>query len=322
MTAISSNATPPSNGFNVKFEILGKPAAQDQTFRFNMVSAEYFPTLHIPLLMGRIWDKDETHRGAPVMVVNQTFAKRYFPNGDALGHTLKVPELLPQPPRMLTAPGSAGGLLIVGIVADKLDDGLANPILPEAFVPYTVAMGMYTQILVRSQGPPLALLHAVQIKVNSIDHDQQTTSDVRDLQHWITRLPEWARGQFVAWLFGAFAALALVLAAVGLYSVVSYTVVQRTNEFGIRLALGAQPKHLLGIVFRSTLMSVGVGILAGLVLTVALNKVMQSWASESSRDPLLLLGAASVLLLAALLASAIPARRASGIEPMKAIRYE
>jgi uncharacterized membrane protein len=256
------------------------------------------------------------------MVVNQTFARRYFPNGDALGHTIKVPELVPQPPYLLTAPGTAGGLLIVGVVADKLDDGLAKPILPEVFVPYTVAMGMGTQILVRSQASPLLLLHAVRTKVNSIDHDQQTGSDVRDLEHWITRMPEWARGQFVAWLFGAFAALALALAAVGLYSVVSYTVVQRTNEFGIRIALGAQRGHLLGIVFRSTLMSVSAGILGGIVLTVALNKVMQSWASESSRDPLLLFGAVCVLSLAAIIASAIPARRASGIEPMKAIRYE
>lgn len=322
MTAISSNATPPSNGFRTKFEIVGQPAAQDQSFRFNMVSSEYFPALRIPLLMGRIWDKDESHRGAPVMVVNQTFAKRYFPNSDALGHTLKVPELIPQPPYLLTAPGTAGGLLIIGVVADKVDDGLAKPILPEAFVPYTVAMGMYTQVLVRSQASPLLLLHAVRIKVNSIDHDQQTGNDVRDLEHWITRMPEWARGQFVAWLFGAFAALALALAAVGLYSVVSYTVAQRTNEFGIRIALGAQRSHLLGIVFRSTMMSVGAGILAGIVLTVALNKVMQSWASESSRDPLLLFGAVCVLSLAAVIASAIPARRASGIEPMKAIRYE
>ena len=322
VAAISSNATPPSNGFTTKFEILGKPAAQDQSFRFNMVSREYFPALRIPLVFGRIWDKDESHRGAPVIVVNQTFVKRYFPNGNAVGHSIKVPELVPQPPYFLTAPGVEGGLLIVGVVGDKLDDGLAKPILPEAFVPYTIAMGMYTQILVRSQGPPLALLHAVRAKVNSIDHDQQTNNDVRDLEHWITRLPEWARGQLVAWLFGAFAALALALAAVGLYSVVSYTVVQRTNEFGIRIALGAQRGHLLAIVFRSTWMSVGTGILAGVVLTVALNKVMASWASESSRDPLLLFAATCVLSLVATIACAIPARRASGVDPMTAIRYE
>ena len=158
--------------------------------------------------------------------------------------------------------------------------------------------------------------------MNSVDHDQQTNGDVRDLEHWITRLPEYARGQLVSWLFGAFAALALALAAVGLYSVVSYTVVQRTNEFGIRIALGAQRAHVLGIVFRSTLVSVCTGIVAGILLTVALNKVMASWAAESSRDPLLLFAATCILSLVAALACAIPARRASGVDPMTAIRYE
>ena len=150
---------------------------------------------------------------------------------------------------------------------------------------------------------------------------QQTADEDRE-HHWITHLPEYARGQLVSWLFGAFAALALALAAVGLYSVVSYTVVQRTNEFGIRIALGAQRAHVLRIVFRSTLVSVCSGIVAGIVLTVALNKVMASWAAESSRDPLLLFGATCVLSLVAALACAIPARRASGVDPMTAIRYE
>lgn len=256
------------------------------------------------------------------MVINQTLARRYFPNGDAVGHSIKVPEVVAQPPYLLTAPGSEGWQLIVGVVADKLDDGLSKPIVPEVFVPYTMAMGMYTQVLVRSEVPPLTLLHAVRAKVNSIDHDQQTNGDVRDLEHWITRMPEWARGQLVSWLFGAFAALALALAAVGLYSVVSYTVAQRTNEFGIRIALGARRGHVLGIVFRSTVVSVGGGILAGIVLTVALNKVMASWAAESSRDPLLLFAATCLLSLVATLACAIPAWRAAGVNPMKAIRYE
>ena len=158
--------------------------------------------------------------------------------------------------------------------------------------------------------------------MNSVDHDQQTNGDVRDLEHWITRTPEWARGQLVAWLFGAFAGLALALAAMGLYSVVSYTVVQRTNEFGIRIALGAQRGHVLRIVFRSMVISVGSGILAGLVLTLALNKVLATWAAESSRDPLLLLAAAFALAATAALACTLPARRAAALDPMKAIRYE
>ena len=203
-----------------------------------------------------------------------------------------------------------------------MDDGLSKPILPEAFVPFTLAMGMYTQVLVRSDVPPLTLLHSVRTAVNSIDPDQQTNNDVRDLEHWITREPEWARGQLVAWLFGAFAALALALASVGLYSVVAYTVVQRTNEFGIRIALGAKKGHVLGIVFRSTVASVGTGIVAGVALTLALNRLMASWAAESSRDPLLLLGATAVLSLVATIACMIPAWRAAGVNPMTAIRYE
>ena len=322
MAAISSNATPPSNGFKTKFEIVGKPSNAQQSFQFNMVSSEYFPVLQIPLVQGRIWDEAENHRGAPVIVINQTMARRYFPNGDAVGHSIKVPELVANPPFLLTSPGSSDGLLIVGVIGDKLDDGLSNPVRPEAFVPYTVAMGMYTQILVRSQVPPLTLLHAVRAKVNAVDHDQQTNSDVRDLEHWISRMPEWARGQLVAWLFGAFAALALALAAVGLYSVVSYTVAQRTNEFGIRIALGAQPGHVLSIVFRSMLVTVSLGILVGLGLTLALNKVMATWAAESTRDPLLLIASAFALGLVAALACLLPARRAAAVNPMIAIRYE
>jgi putative ABC transport system permease protein len=322
MTAVSSNATPPSNGFNTKFDILGKPSAEEQTLRFNMVSPAYFPILRVPVVQGRIWDESENHRGAPVVVINQTLARRYFPAGDAVGHSIKVAQLKAQPPFFLTSPGSEGYFLIVGIVADKLDDGLSKPVLPEAFVPYTVAMGMFTQILVRSEVPPLTLLNAVRAKVNSVDKDQQTIGDVRDLDHWITRMPEWARGQLVAWLFGAFAGLALALASVGLYSVVSYTVAQRTNEFGIRIALGAPRVHLLKIVFRSMVASVGSGILAGVLLTLALNKVMASWAAESSRDPLLLLASAFALAVVASLACTLPARRAAGVDPMIAIRYE
>ncbi|MGD0628391.1 MAG: ABC transporter permease [Terracidiphilus sp.] len=324
--AISSNATPPSNGFTTKFEIVGKPAAEDQSLHFNMVSPEYFPALRIPIMQGRIWDLDENHRGAALMVINQTLARKYFPNGDAVGHLLKLPEVTARPPYLLTSPGAdQAQYLIVGVIGDKRDAGLSNPIVPECFVPYTAAMGMYTQLLIRTQVPPLTLLHSIRAAVNSIDHDQQTSNDPRDLEHWITNEPEWARGRLVAWLFGAFAALALALAAVGLYSVVSYTVVQRTNEFGIRMALGAPRGHLLRIVFASTVSSVGIGIAAGLALSLALSRVMAHWAQESqasSHDPLLLAASAATLILVATLACSLPARRAAGVDPMTAIRYE
>jgi putative ABC transport system permease protein len=322
MAAISSNATPPSNGAELNIEILGKPRQDDQKIRVNLVSPGYFPILHIKLAQGRIWDETENHNAARVAVINQTMARQYFPNGDALGHSFKVPDSKNLPPFNLTPTDAPEYLQIVGIIADKRDDGLRNPILPEAFIPWTLNMRMFTQILVRSEVPPLSLLHAIAAQVNSVDPDQQVNSNVHDLDHWITDQQEWQQEHLVAWLFGAFAMLALMLAAVGLYSVVSYTVAQRTNEFGIRMALGAQRNHVLRIVFTSTIASVGSGILAGIVLTLALQKVLAQWAEGSSRDPLILLAAIVVLGAVATIACALPARRASRVDPMTALRYE
>lgn len=322
MVAISSNATPPASGYNTRFEIMGQPSAHDQELHINLVSREYFPVLKVPLIQGKVWENADEHRGAALALVNLTLARRYFPNGDALGHSIKLPRIPAQAPYVLMAPGSDGWILIIGVVGDKLDDGLAKPIVPEAYVPYTTVMGMFTQILVRSEVPPLQLLHSVQMKVKSIDAEQQTLHDSRDLEHWISRMPEYARGQLVSWLFGAFAILALVLAGVGLYSVVSYTVVQRTSEFGIRIALGAKRGHVMRIVFNSTVLSVGAGIIAGLGLAFALNRLFAQWASESAHDPLMLFGATWVLATVATLACAIPAWRAAGVSPMIAIRYE
>ena len=324
MVAISSNATPPSNGFSSKVEFLGQTARDDQQVRINLVSPNYFPLLRIPVLQGKIWDETENHNAAHIVVINETLARRYFPNGDALGHSLKIPDLTDTPPFRLTPPDSTGWLQIVGVIADKRNDGLEKPILPEAFIPYTMTMGMYTQILVRSkQGiAPLSLLHSIAAQVNSVNPDQQVNGQVDDLEHWVSNEPEWQQEHLVAWLFGAFAVLALALAAVGLYSVVSYSVAQRTNEFGIRMALGAQRSHVLGIVFTSTVVSVGTGILAGLVLAVALNKVLGHWASGSARDPKILLAVTGLMAVVAALACAIPARRASVVDPMTALRCD
>ena len=322
MAAISSNATPPSNGWQTGVEILGKSRTDQQKIRVNFVSSGYFPILRIGLAQGRIWDETENHRAAHVAVINQTMARLYFPNGDALQHSLKVPEMKGELPYSATAPESDSWLQIVGVIADKRDDGLRNPILPEVFVPYTLSMGMWTQILVRSEQSPLKLLHSVGAEVNAIDSEQQINGQVRDLDHWISSQQEYEQGQFVAWLFGAFALLALSLAAVGLYSVVSYSVAQRTNEFGIRMALGAQRMHVLRIVFASTVTSVGSGIAVGILLTLALNKVLARWAEGSSRDPLVLLVVTVLLSLVAAIACSGPARRAVEVDPMTALRYE
>jgi predicted permease len=321
MAAISTNATPPANGWNTAVEILGKAPKDDQKVRVNFVSPGYFPILRIPLAQGRIWDEIENHQAAHLAVINQTMARRYFPDG-ALGHSLRITDMKSEPPFVLSPTADNPWLIIVGVIADKRDDGLRKPVLPEAFIPYTLSMREWTQILVRSQSSPLSLLHAIGKEVNSVDADQQISGGIEDLEHWIQDQQEWQQEHLVAWLFGSFAVLALALAAAGLYSVVSFSVQQRTNEFGIRMVLGARPADVLRTVFRSTVVSVGGGLAAGVGLTLALNKLLAAWVEGSSRDSVVLLCAVSLLAVVAALACAGPARRASSVDPMTALRYE
>jgi predicted permease len=321
MAAISSNATPPSNGWGTSIEVMGKARKDDQKVRINFVNQGYFPILRIPLAQGRLWTEAENHNAAHVAVINETMARMYFPGG-ALGQALKIPDMKSEPPFVLAPPGDEPWLQVIGVVADKRNDGLSKPILPEAFIPYTLNMRMWTQILVRSEVSPLSLLHAVGKQVNSVDSDQQISGQVDDLEQWIQNEQEWQQEHLVAWVFGAFAVLALALAAAGLYSVVSFSVAQRTNEFGVRMALGAQRGDVLRVVFGSALISVGSGMAAGILLTFSLNNVLASWAEGSSRDVLVLAGSAGLLCVVAALACAAPAYRASSVDPMTALRYE
>ena len=323
MVAISSNATPPRNGWNSRFEILGKPASEEQLGSINLVSPGYFRALRIALRQGRIWTDTENHDGAHVAIINRTFAHRYFPNGDAIGHSVKLPGMEDNPPTILSAQRIADAwLAIIGVVEDARNAGLRDPIKPAVYVPYTLSMSGGTQILVRSEVPPLTLLRAVQQQLTRVNPEQQTYSIVRDLETWITDVPEWQQEHLAAWIFGILAWLALALAAVGLYSVVSYVVAQRTNEFGIRMALGAQPAQVMRIVFASTVGSVGSGIAAGLALTFAMNRMVESRAGGNLWDPMILVGGTLLLSLAAMIACAIPARYASRVDPMVALRFE
>jgi ABC-type antimicrobial peptide transport system permease subunit len=183
-------------------------------------------------------------------------------------------------------------------------------------------MGEGTEILVRSQAPPLRLLQAVREQLRTINPDQQTSTNVDDLETRLTYESEWQQEHLAAWIFGVFAWLALALAAVGLHSVVSYTVAQRTNEFGILMALGARRGDLLRIVFRSALGSLGAGIFAGVALSLALSQIIGKWAQGNPREPMILLLGTILLGLVSGLACAIPARRASKVDPMIAIRCE
>jgi predicted permease len=319
---ISTNATPPNNGRNTTVEIFGNPKAQQQKILFNLISPEYFDVLRIPLLEGRVWDHKETMRGAHLAVINQTMARQFWPGGDALGHQIRFPEIKNEPPFTLAVPGSDNWVQIIGVVADARDEGLRKPIKAQAYLPFPYTMWMWTQVLVRTRGEPLPLLHEIRKRIRDLNPDQQIASDPRDLDHWVTTQPEWAQGRLITILFGAFSTLALLLAAVGLYSVLAYSVAQRTSEFGIRMALGAQGRDLLRDVFSSTAAAVGVGLAAGLLLSAVFNLVAAHWVEGSSQNPLILAPVVLLLSAVALLACSVPARRASRIDPMTALRYE
>jgi predicted permease len=321
--AVSTNATPPSSGWDQKFEVMGTPSLQDQRARLQLVSPEYFSVLQIALLQGRIWDRTENQRAAHVAVINQTLARHYFPNGDVVGHQIKLPNVKAEPPMDLAPPGGSNDWLqVVGVIADVRDDGLRKPVKPAIYVPYTIHLPPWTQLLVHTHAPPLSILREVRAQVRTVDPDQQVEVHVRDLDQWITHQQEWAQEHMIAMLFGGFAILAQLLAAVGLYSVVSYSVLQRTNEFGIRLALGARRYDVVRLVLLSTAFSVGGGLLAGLVLSLALNRVLAKWSESSVRDPLILFAVMLLMAVVSATACLLPARRASSVDPTTALRYE
>jgi predicted permease len=318
---ISVNATPPANGNDTRIDIFGVSSQEKPIVRTNFVSAEYFPLLHIPVAQGRLWSRDEIARGAPLAIVNQTMAKMYWPKGGAVGQRVKIPALKDEPPYAPMAAGANGWLEIVGVVADARNDGLRNPIKPALYVPYTAQMRMFTQILVRTRVPPLSILRDVRAQIAGIDRDQQVMR-VRDLGQWITEAPEYAQMRLVANLFAIFSVLALALSAVGLYSVVSYGVATRTNEFGIRMALGAKAGDVVRMVLSSTSWNVAAGIAVGISLCVVLDRVASEWLTQSSRDPLIITAVTVILLAVAALACLAPARRAASIDPMEAVRHD
>ena len=322
--SIASNATPPNSGWELLFEILGKPATSPdaQSAKVNMVDSGYFRTLRIPLLEGHVWSSAEVANGAPSVLVNQTFVRRYSPTESALVHFLKVSNLQPRPPYSFAAPGADGWMQVIGVVGDGVDDGPDHTIQPAIFLPYSVQVWMDTRILVRTRVVPEPILRSIQKQIAAVNPDQQTSGRITDLEGWLRDEPVWARQRLTSALFGAFSVLALAMSAVGLYSVVCYTVSQRTNEFGIRIALGAERAHVCRIVLVPLSVCVGSGVLVGVVLSLALNRAAASWSSVYVSKLATLLPATCILALISGLAGALPAWRAANVDPMVALRSE
>jgi predicted permease len=320
--AISINATPPISGRNTTFEIFGQPANEQQQLRANWISPEYFAVLHIPLRQGRLWNHAETMHGSRIAIVNESLARRYWPNGDAVGHQIRIPKVMGYSRAFVAAaPDSEGWLQIVGVVADSRNDGLSNPVKPAVYLPFTLMMPMSTQILVRTRGEPISVLLHIRTAVASVNRDQQVMGNSLSLDQRIAVQPGWAEQRLAASMFGTLACLGLVLAAIGLYSVVSYIVAQRTNEIGVRMSLGARQNHILRLIFASTATSVGFGVALGIMLSLALNTVLAKLAEGSSYEPVILLGVTALLVSTSVAATFFPARRACSVDPMIALHH-
>jgi predicted permease len=313
---------PPYSNWDFRAEILGQNATGPQTCNVNFVDSEFFQLLRISLLQGRLWSETETSRGARFAIVNKAFAHRYFPQGNVLGHSVRVPDLLNRPPGVLAVAGSNEWTPIIGVVGDARNNGLDDPVKPEIYFPYSFYMIDWVQLFVRAQGQPMALEAAVRRQVASVNPGQQISYPVVAMTERIKQQPEWARGHLIAVLSSIFAGIALLLASVGLYSVVSYSVVQRTNEFGIRMALGSRRRHIVRKALAGVGLSVGSGVVGGLLLSFCLHNLLCQWFGNSTQSPALILWASLLLCGVALLACIVPAVRASLIEPMKALRTE
>jgi putative ABC transport system permease protein len=321
--AIGLAATPPENGFRTSYQLLGGSTASNQQLAVEFVDTRYFSTLEIPLLQGRLWTVDEITRGAPLAVVNRAFVKNCFNNGQIIGHSIKVPLPKNHPPDLFTASGTEGWLQIVGVVGNVVNDGLDKPVGPAVYLPYSVLIPDFTQIFVHTDVDPRLLEHTVRAQIAKVDPQQQALwTDDALMEEALHDQPLWARGRLISMLLSIFAALALTLAAVGVYSVVSYSVAQRTNEFGIRLALGASKGNLVKLVFRSASISIGAGIALGLALSIGLGQWISHWIADAGHHVLLSLAGSAVMIVMAAIACLAPARKASSVDPSAALRAE
>jgi putative ABC transport system permease protein len=293
------------------FEIPGRPRDRNKlpVTDWARVSDGYFETLKMRLIHGRTFTREEAVSEDPsVAVVNQAFANKFFPNWDALGKEVTFGN----------ERGTNTTYRIVGVVANERQMGPDHEQGAELYMPGQHLADFL--LVARTTGDPLKFASAVKQQVWNIDKDQP----VKEAMSEEEALHEWsAPRRFNLIVLVAFAVIALALAAMGLYSVLAYTVVLRTREIGIRVAIGAEPKHVARYVLRNGLALALTGIGIGLIAAVALTRYMSSLIfGVSAFDPLTFTGVACLLIVVAALASYIPAIRAAKIDPIEALRVE
>jgi putative ABC transport system permease protein len=293
------------------FAIEGRPLAPGEVNIGNRRAAtpDYFRTLSIPLLKGRIFTEQDDFNAPPVVIINETLARRYWPGEDPIGKRLIIP------------PGPNGtALSVIGVVGDVRNAGLEDEPKPEFYYAYFQNRMSYMVMVVRAGSDPASLISAARREIWAVDKDLPL-ANISTLEQLLAKTT--AQRRFNLLLLGLFAALALALAAVGIYGVMAYTVMQRRHEIGIRMALGAEARDVRKLIVRQGMNLVFIGVGIGLGAAFALTRLMTSLLFEvSATDPLTFTSVAVLLTLVALLACFLPARRATKVDPVIALRYE
>ena len=320
--AASLTGMPPYTGAPSKFDIDGLPSPSTK-IRVNLVSDGYFGTLGIPLLKGRYFDETDVSRVNPVAVVTEDLVKKYFPAGqDPIGRQISLDLFTGALPLdFAKSPGDPHAFQIVGICGTSRNRGLRDAPEPAVYLPFSTIFPPGMMFAIRTtNSDPLALSNGASQAVSSVDPSQPITF-VRTLDELVKS--ELAYPRFATFLFGIFGVIGLTLACTGIFSVVSYAVSQRTREFGIRMALGATPGRVLGLVDRSTGLVLGLGFVLGTILSVVSSRALAGKLEGIGvASPSILVVITSVLAVAALLACAIPARSATRVQPVDALRHE
>jgi hypothetical protein len=308
---------PPRTGSPTRIDADGVGADDREVLRHS-VASDYFSTLKMPLVRGRAWSADDDERARPVVVVNETMARQLWPNQDPIGKHVRDRAFLRRRPEwILNAPGRDGSFEVIGVLRDAPNRGLREPIAPAMYYPYTVALSDIAVLLVRTKGSPLGAEARLRTAVSRADGNLPVIRFIPP-EAFMGR----QQGEFVSGVLLGFAAIALVLASFGLFSVACYSIAHRTREFGIRIALGAAPRAVLRSALQSTMLAVLAGLGAGLVLSAGLSSVLARWSIRNVDDPVVLVAAVGTLLLSTGIATLIPARRATAIEPTVALRVE
>jgi len=324
--AASTLMLPVEGGVDLDFVIQGVPPPKGETTngdeQWRFISPHYFAALRVPLLRGRFFDQRDAGNSAPVLIINQAFAKKYWPSGDPMGARVLIGVGLGKD---FDAPQRQ----IVGIVGNVRETGLKGADEPVMYIPDSQVTDGLTKLansvipmswIVQTAADPSSLSAAIQHEIQSVD-SQLAASKIRTMEQVISEST--ARQNFNMLLLTIFAGLALLLAAIGIYGLMSYTVEQRTQEIGIRMALGADRGDMLKLVVRQGMLLTGIGVVIGLAASFGLNRLLANLLfGVKTTDPITYATVALILLSVALLASYIPARRATKIDPIIALRYE